>query len=268
MLTLGGVTGNTSEPTTPLTARVPEGNYFSQAYHEEPKPHISQSLRPFYSTGRNMSKNQSSSTPTVQRDQRGFVPMARAGPPLYTPTSPLSPTTPQSFSALNHQNARRPAGNMKLSGLPRYHPANFSSQDDSSAPPLSPRASRFITSQPRTGRGSDAQLKLQQYRRDQLAHAAKTSPSILSSFNSKPSPPRLTPLRSPVEPMTPLQLEGQGGYLFSGSSSSPGAEGVDGREMVERLVQRENERRDHPEARSGGSSPALSPAVSPAGGRG
>ena len=76
--------------------------------------------------------------------------------------------------------------------------------------------------------------------------------------------------------MTPLALEAQGDYLLAGSSiggtpASSFKEG-DGRDMVERLVQRENERRNHPEARSGSVSPALSPAispaVSPAGGRG
>jgi len=65
--------------------------------------------------------------------------------------------------------------------------------------------------------------------------------------------------------MTPLALGGQGDYLLAGSSSSPsGFPESDGREMVEQLVRRENERRSHPEARSG----SVSPAVSPAGGRG
>lgn len=262
MLTRNFVTGNLSEPTTPLTARIPEKNYLSEAFHEEQKPYISDSLRPYYSTGRKMSNNQS--IPAVKRVQRGFAPLANPGPSNYTPTSPLSPTTPQSFSALNRQNNRRPAGNMKLSGLPKYHPANFSSPGNSAAP-LSPIASRSITSQPRPTRGSDAQQKLQQYRRDCLASAAKHS-SLLSSgsYPTPSSPPRLTPLMSPGEPMTPLQLEGQGDYLFSETSSA--VDGFDGREMVERLVQRENERRNFPEVRSGGSSPALSPAVSPAGG--
>jgi len=266
MLTPIPATGNTSHPTTPLTARIPEGNYFSQVFQETPQPHISHSLRPFYSTSRKMSNNQSA--PTIQRIQRGFAPMAGTGPPLYTPTSPLSPSTPpQGFSARNRQEGRRPIGRMSLSGLPKYHPANFSSQDNSPAP-LPPRASRSVTSQPRPGRGSVAQQQLQQHRREQLSHAAKHSSSMLSSSShAKPSPPRLAPLMSPGEPMTPLQLEGQGDYMSAGSGSSSGLDGVDGRDMVERLVQRENERRNHPEARSGSVSPALSPAVSPAGGR-
>ena len=71
--------------------------------------------------------------------------------------------------------------------------------------------------------------------------------------------------------MTPLILEGASDYLVAGSSSLPaGLKEGDGREFVERLVRRENERKNYPEARSGSVSPALSlsPAVSPAGGRG
>lgn len=73
--------------------------------------------------------------------------------------------------------------------------------------------------------------------------------------------------------MTPLALEGQNDYLLAGATSIPtGFSASDGREMVEQLVRRENERRNHPEARSGSVSPALSPALSPAvslaGGRG
>ena len=70
--------------------------------------------------------------------------------------------------------------------------------------------------------------------------------------------------------MTPFMLEGAGDYLIAGSGSLPaGFKEGDGREFVERLVRRENERRSHPEARPGSVSPALSlsPAVSPAGGR-
>ena len=71
--------------------------------------------------------------------------------------------------------------------------------------------------------------------------------------------------------MTPLVLEPASDYLVAGSSSLPaGFQEGDGREFVEHLVRRENERGNHPEARSGSVSPAmsLSPAVSPAGGRG
>ena len=210
-----------------------------------------------------MSNNQSAPTPVIQR---GFVPTPSTGQPLYRPSSPLSPPNPRGNLSLNRQDVKRPVATMRLSGLPKYHPANFMSQDTSPASPLSTRILRPVISQSRSSRGSDAHQRLQQYRRDQLAQATDASPSHRSAFGSKPSPPRLTPLRSPVEPMTPLHLERQPDYLFSGSNSLADSDAVDGREMVERLVRRENERRAHPEARSGDCSPTLSPAVSPAGG--
>ena len=145
--------------------------------------------------------------------------------------------------------------------LPKYHPANFPSRGSNPAPP-SPLSLRSIASQPRSGRGSDAKQQLLQYQRDVLNSTAKTSRSLLSaSVSSKPSPPRLNPLKSPTGPMTPFLLEGPSDYLAAGSSSLPTAskEGDMG-EFVERLVRRENERRSHPEARSGSVSPALSPA--------
>ena len=246
---------------TPLTARAPPGNYFPQlSEFTNPRPRISQSLTPSYSRGPTTTKMPQSETgPNVQR---GFVPTApRAKSPLYTPTSPLSHTAPRNTLAPSSRHKeRRPGQSLNLAGLPRFHPANFPSRESNPITSLS-RNERSITSQPRPGRGSDAQQKLQQYQRDLVTNAGKYA---------KPSPPRLTPLRSPGEPMTPLTLEGQGDYLCAGSASlSPKG---DGREMVERLIRRENERRIHPEARSGSVSPALSPAVSPAvspaGGRG
>ena len=237
---------------TPLTARLPPGDYFNSG--PDKKPHISQSLTPYYSSGtKKMSYDQSA--PNVQR---GFKPMPpRLGAPLYTPTSPLSPTSPnQTFSSSNRPKDRRPAQTLNLAGLPRFHPANFPSNDSSPAS-SSHRPSRSLASQPRPNRGSDAQQQLYQYQRDLVANAGK--------FIAKPSPPRLTPMRSPSEPMTPLMLEGQGDYLLAGSGSvSPSLNANEGREIVERMVQRENQRRSHPKARSGSLSPALSPASSPA----
>ena len=246
---------------TPLTARAPPGNYFPQlSEFTNPRPRISQSLTPSYSRGSTTTKMPKSETgPNVQR---GFVPTApRANSPLYTPTSPLSPTAPRNtLSPSSRHKERRPGQSLHLAGLPRFHPANFPSRESNPITSLS-RNERSITSQPRPGRGSDAQQKLNQYQRDLVANAGKFA---------KPSPPRLTPLRSPGEPMTPLTLEGHGDYLCAGSASlSPKG---DGREIVERLIRRENERRIHPEAKAGSVSPAMSPAVSPAvspaGGRG
>ena len=259
-----------SPPTTPLTARARSPiSYFGGT---NPRPHISDSLTPYYTTGtRTASGNQpAASIPVVQRGFAGMGP--RPASPLYgyTPTSPLSPTTPlRPPLDSGRPKERRSAKAMNLASLPKFHPANFPSKDPGPAP-TSPRNSRSVTSQPRPARKSDAQQKLHQYQRELIANATQSSRSLLTEgITPKPLSPRLTPLRSPIDPMTPLALEGQGDYLLAGCTTTPsGFQANDGREMVERLVQRENQRRRYPEARSGSVSPALSPAVSPAGGHG
>lgn len=259
--------GQLSRPTTPLTARAPQGEYFTSWQKTEPR--ISESLTPYYSS--RTKKYPNSRDPSA--GQRGFARMnPRSEATRCRPSSPLSPTMPAALPSINSSHkARAPAQSLNLAGLPKYHPANFPSRDSSPAPP-SPLSSRSVTSQPRSGHGSDAKKRLLQYQRDLINNTAKTSRSLLSSdVSSKPSPPRLNPLGSPGGPMTPFMLEGAGDYLIAGSSSLPaGFKEGDGRELVERLVRRENERRNYPEARSGSVSPALSlsPAVSPAGGRG
>ncbi|MCJ1450542.1 hypothetical protein MMC28_000875 [Mycoblastus sanguinarius] len=254
--------GRTSQPTTPLTARTPPGNYFTFHNCVHKGPRISASLTPYYSSG---TKKPSDSQPAPVA-RRGFSPMAprRPGSPLYTPTSPLSPSTPFQVSSFGScPTTGRPTQNLNLAGLPKFHPANFPSNDSSAA--NTPRASR---PQSKHRHGSNAQQKLHQYQREIVTNAAKTSRSLLSS-GMKPTPPRLAPIGSPGEPMTPFMLEGQGDYLLAGSSGLPsGYKEGDSRDYVERLVRKENERRGHPGMRSESLSPAVSPAVSPAGGHG
>ena len=264
-----------SPPITPLTARARSPiKYFGRHNGENARPYISQSLTPYYSTGTTRVVANSQPTASTPSIQRGFAAMApRPGSPLcgYTP-SPLSPTmSAQSSANMNRHKERRSPKKRIPSGLPKFHPANFPSRE-AGPTPLSPRSSRSITSQPRSVRGSDAQQKLQQYQRELIANAANASHSLISEgLGANPTPPRLAPLRSPVDLMTPLALEGQDDYLLAGSGSpSSRFDHGDGRDLVEQLVRRENERRRHPEARSAGTSPAispvLSPAVSPAGG--
>lgn len=253
-----------SRPTTPLTARAPQGEYFTSWHKSEPR--ISDSLTPYYSS-RTKTTSDDRDTSAAQRSFAQMNP--RAGSSRYRPSSPLSPKLSVPLPSMDgNQKSRAPTQSLNLAGLPKYHPANFPSRDSGPASPLT-SSSR---SKPRSGRGSDAKQQLLQYQRDLINNTAKTSRSLLSSSaSSKPSPPRLNPLRSPSEPMTPLMLEGASDYLVAGSSSLPvGFKEGDGREFVERLVRRENERRTYPEVRSGSVSPALSlsPAVSPAGGRG
>ena len=261
------VEGQASRPTTPLTARAPQGEYFTSWHKSEPR--ISESLTPYYSSrAKKTSDNRDPSA--VQTGSAQMGPKSESS--RIRPSSPLSPKASVPLPSINSsQKSRAPAQCLNLTRLPKYHPANFPSKDSSPAPP-SALSSRSITSQPRSSRVSDAKQQLLQYQRDLISNTVKTSRSTLSSsVSSKPSPPRLNPLRSPGGPMTPFTLEGAGDYLHAGSSSLPaGFREGDGREFVERLVRRENERRTYPEARSGSVSPALSlsPAISPAGGRG
>ena len=206
--------------------------------------------------------------------QRGREMMSpRPGSPLldYTPTSPLSPTLPpQSSFSVSRQKDRHPPRRLSLAGLPKFHPAKFTS-DRSRAPTSSPTSTRFGLSQSRVGRGeTDARQRLHQYQREVIASATQASRSpTADSPIIKPGIPRLTPLESPVDQMTPLVLEGQDDYLRAGSRSSPtGFADGDRGDMVERLVRLGNERRDHPAVRSPSISPAVSPAISPAGGHG
>ena len=258
--------GQVSRPTTPLTARAPQGEYFASWHKAEPR--ISESLIPYYSS--RAKKPSDIREPLAQ--QRGFAQMNEST--RYRPSSPLSPNMSAPLPSIsNTQKARMPVQSLNLAGLPKYHPANFPSRGPSPVP-STPLSSRSIISQPRSGRGSDAKLQLLQYQRDLITNTAKTSHSLLSSsVSSKPTPPQLNPLKSPGGPMTPFMLEGASDYLAAGSgfgSLQARSEGGDEREFVERLVRRENERRNFPEARSRSVSPALSlsPAVSPVGGRG
>ena len=247
-------------PTTPLTARAPQEEYFASWRKIEPR--ISESLTPYYSS--RAKKVFDRRDPSIaQKGSAQMSPTLEAS--RYTPSSPLSPKASVPSPTNSSQKAKTAAQSLKLAGLPKYHPANFISSD-SSAPPPSPLGPRSAASQSRSGRGSHAKQELLQYQRDLINSTAKTSYSLhSSSVNSKPTPPRLNPLGSPGGPMTPFMLEGAGDYLVSGSSSlAAGLREGDEREFVERLVRRENERWTHPEVRPG----SLSPAVSPAGGRG
>jgi len=162
---------------------------------------------------------------------------------------------------------RRPSQNPNLK-LPQFHPLNFPGQSNT---PLSPHSARAVHSQPRQKSGSDAQQK--QCQRDMVKNASQqlplrsARPLVSSNDNAKPTSPRLAPIGSPGDAMTPLLLERNADYMMAGSGlSTSSSHAASDRDLVEILVQKENERRQHPEARRGNLSPRLSPAISPAGG--
>lgn len=123
--------------------------------------------------------------------------------------------------------------------LPRFHPANFPSAHSSMQttpdgtlspqPPVSPRAHQRIY--------SDAQKQLFFNQREMLSAAARgTSPSQAG----KPRSPRLQPLGSPG-PVTPLELEEDGGYLLAGARPTS-SDTTSSEQLVERLIREESRR--------------------------
>ncbi|KAF2648124.1 hypothetical protein K491DRAFT_613377 [Lophiostoma macrostomum CBS 122681] len=127
------------------------------------------------------------------------------------------------------------AAALRLPSLPRFHPANFPSQNSSTAatpitgpnspqPPVSPRANQK--------QYSDAQRQMYLYQRELLANAARQA----RGPSAKPTSPRLIPLGSPG-PVTPLELEGAEGYLTAGVNTH------DAQAHVDKLIRDEARRR-------------------------
>jgi len=161
------------------------------------------------------------------------------------PGSPLAPRV----DSLNipSQARRRPplshmrqtssgtAASLRLPSLPRFHPANFTSSQGSSAAgtpttnpnspqaPLSPRAHQKHY--------SEIQRQMYSYQQQLIANAARQARG-----STKPSSPKLTPLDSPG-PVTPMDLEGAEGYLTARMTTNDAAA------HVEKLIRDEAFRR-------------------------
>ncbi|KAH0286659.1 hypothetical protein M436DRAFT_65085 [Aureobasidium namibiae CBS 147.97] len=151
------------------------------------------------------------------------------------PPSPrgLHPRSAATSSQMRHRNAST-ANTLKLPGLPRFHPANFPSSQSSSVastpstgplspsnPPVSPKAQQRLY--------SEAQKQLYLYHRETLAAQAAVTAAVNAGSSrppslrfEKPLSPRLAPLGSPG-PVTPLELEGQDGYLSAGATHASSA---------------------------------------------
>lgn len=254
-----------SRPTTPLTGR--ERSFFPHSPKELHTPPEHSNNKGFTPSPGSLSQSSQS-----EREQFAHSPISRrsmrsnpgGASPMYTPSSPLSPTMPvHPNPSVTQHNARRHSSNqhhirqpapLAMSSLPPYHPANYESHHPS------PRASRPASSS--HGRQlSDAQKKLQRHQRELVINATRTAaPSTTKPPVPRPSSPRLDPLSSPG-PITPLMLEGQTDYFLGGPStaSTAGSKSSDRREMVERLIGVEKDRIRHP-----GTNEHHSPAVSPA----
>ena len=247
----------------PLTARVPRVGYFPVHHHTKSKElSPTSALHPrrrrptsYFSDDSTSPPSSTDSTVSMHR-QRPSSPLSPAAPP---PLSTISPSAQQSSSRKSRQSTTKPTANLRLNPLPRFHPANF--ETPSPSPNMSRQNPHSSPAKPHHRQFSDAQHKLQQYQRDVVAASAARAASLSKSpsVTAKPNAPRLDPMGSPG-PVTPLMLEPADDYLGASTLGSPGSRPDRGRELVQRLVDKENERRRYPRR-----SESLSPAVSPAG---
>lgn len=179
------------------------------------------------------------------------MPSPRNSPAL-RPQSPLSPrydngrfemlqppSSPRAIHSRSAGNSQRRANtqSLKLPSLPRYHPANFPSANSSMQttpdagnmgspqPPMSPRSHQKVV--------NDAQKHLFMYQRELFNNSRAQSPNQVD----RPVSPRLAPMGSPG-PVTPLELEGEEGYLAAGARNA-GHEGASSNELVEKLIREE-----------------------------
>lgn len=175
-----------------------------------------------------------------------------------SPDSPRSPSMPLSQRFPRGRHPSPPPDALRLPSLPRFHPANYESPALESTA-NTPRASRPAAH----GRQySDAQQQILKYQRDIVTNATRAARLTLSpKATESPRVPRLNPMGSPG-PVTPLALESEGDYLMARNTGSPASKKNNGRDLLERLVQKENERRMHPH-RADSTSPVVSPAGGP-----
>ncbi|PVI04744.1 hypothetical protein DM02DRAFT_639852 [Periconia macrospinosa] len=136
----------------------------------------------------------------------------------------------------SHQSSQGTAASLRLPSLPRFHPANFTSSQNSSVsatpttgpnspqPPLSPRA--------HNRQYSEVQRQMYAYQQQLLANASRQTRGTIA----KPTSPRLNPLDSPG-PVTPMELEGADGYLTAGLKVK------DANNHVDQLIREEARRR-------------------------
>jgi hypothetical protein len=178
------------------------------------------------------------------------------------PSSVITPST-SSDSTPKASKVSSPFQSVQLQGglsipMGKYHPSNYKNEPKPEAantslhmpPPPSPSQTSPTRNHHR--RPSDVKRKIQQYQRDMIAQArlAAAASTSSSGLSKKPDSPKLEPLGSPTEFMTPFELEQplHAGYLAAkGIPDTSAAQ----QEMVGRMIRAEEERR----RREGQSSP-------------
>jgi len=196
---------------------------------------------------------------TARITSRG-MPSPRASPAM-RPTSPLSgyksnshfenfrPPSPRGLQPRSGSSLR-PPGNLKLPPLPRFHPANFPSAYSSmqntpdgmspSQPPASPRS---------YAQRNDLRQQMYVSQREMMSAALRVSSP---GQNSRPISPRLAPIGSPG-PVTPLELEEEGGYLVAGVRHATNENDVP-MDLVDDMIDREVRRQQPRQSTQGSAS--------------
>jgi hypothetical protein len=166
----------------------------------------------------------------------------RSMPSVSSPLSPKSEplAVPSQARRRPNLNSRPPSnapGHLRLPSLPRFHPANFASSQNSSqaVTPVTGPNSPNTPSSPQNNRNRQYEVQRQMYAYQQQL-LANTGRQIRGPNSAKPTSPRLEPLASPGA-VTPLELGGADGYLTAGVNSADAAS------HVEQLIRNEARRR-------------------------
>lgn len=185
------------------------------------------------------SPHQNMSPRTVDRS------MPSVSSPLSPRAEPLAiPSQARRRPGLNARQSSNTPGHLRLPSLPRFHPANFvSSQNSSQAgSPITGPNSPNTPSSPQTNRTRQYEVQRQMYAYQQQI-LANTSRQVRAPPSTKPTSPRLAPLASPGA-VTPLELAAADGYLTAGVNPADAAK------HVEQLIRNEARRRgDYPSGR-------------------
>jgi len=268
-----------SRPTTPLTAREERGAYFPETFNTiRPRPQVSHPLRPGYKRPDEREPNPNLTTYQKNylspkafeqlKELSAFADASQSMPsPNYTPTSPLSPPKPLSAlsAGLQAQGGSRRGKELHLQPFPRYHPANYqppTPPNSTNLTPRSPAANRSpYTPQYHQRQVTDVRQKLKQYQHEIIKTARAGPLPIIPGGSDTPKAPQLQPRESPGSPATPMMLDKQLDYMTAGLRDTQLSDGspVSSREMVDRIIRQENERRIG--LHSNSSSPAVSPAA-------
>ncbi|KAH9867007.1 hypothetical protein IAQ61_007598 [Plenodomus lingam] len=167
--------------------------------------------------------------------------------PLSPRTQPLDiPSQARRRPALNTRQSSNsgPAAHLRLPSLPRFHPANYASSQNSShtATPVTGPNSPQMPVSPRGGNNRQYEVQRQMYLYQQQLLANTRHPQ---GTGHGPTSPRLAPLASPGA-VTPLELEHEtDGYLTAGVNPNEATK------HVENLIRNEALRRgDYPHSRA------------------